>query len=44
MSEKRFIIDYVSLGVFDNKTQKTYKINPIFDDEDIVDFVFGRMI
>ena len=39
MSEKRFTIDYASLGIFDNKTQKAYKINPIFDNENLIDFM-----
>lgn len=39
MSEKRFTIDYPSLGVFDNETQKTYKINPIFEEEDLIDLL-----
>ena len=39
MSEKRFVIDYPSLGVFDNETQKVYKVNPIFEEENLIDLL-----
>lgn len=39
MSEKRFTVDYPSLGVWDNETQKVYKIKPILEEEDLVDLL-----